>query len=256
MDFQDTGMTHEDVETSSEDVEDVEDTDSDINLEGTPYGPRRLYRPFKKHVEVREIDLRALNNTDWDKWSEKPDETCTPLDEQWYIDLFTNRFNQWLDEIRKTGGRDDIVLEEMSMFVRRLKTFHSCSDSLTPLPDCDRVKFFGSLPEGYEFVSKPRELKAKRRASKKDSSKTDGKEKETPQRDHDKLLYGHPHPLASPFKSVTTFVKHAYWLIGHYTDAYRDNDDCECEPCESSYTQASICDGPVSAAYNTQTEPD
>lgn len=111
MDLQDTEMTHEEVEESSEEVE---DTDSDMDLEGTPFGPRRLYRPFKKRVEVREIDLRALNNTDWDKWSEKPDKTCTPLDEQWYLDLLTERFNKWLNEIRKTGGRDHIVLEEMS----------------------------------------------------------------------------------------------------------------------------------------------
>lgn len=124
-----------------------------------------------------------------------------------------------------------------------------CCGRLTPSPDCDRVKFVGSLPEGYEFVSKPRDLKAKRKASKKDGGKPgDNEKKETPQRTHDKYLYGHPHPLASPFDSVTKFVKHAYWLIGRYTDAYRDNDDCECKPCEESYSQASIGDGPVSAA--------
>ncbi|KAG9603958.1 hypothetical protein KCU77_g1704, partial [Aureobasidium melanogenum] len=189
-------MSSEDVETSSEDVE---DSDSDRDLEGTPYGPRHLYRPFKQHVEVREIDLRALNNTDWDK------------------------FNEWLEEIRKTGGRDDSVLEEMN---------------------CDSVKFVGSLPKGYEFVSKPRPLKGKRRASKKDGGKNNGTEKkETPQRTHDKLLYGHPHPMASPFTSVTVFVKHAYWLIGRYADAYGDNDDCECKPCDTSYAAAAICDG-------------
>ncbi|KAH0343573.1 hypothetical protein KCU83_g8803, partial [Aureobasidium melanogenum] len=217
---EDVEMSSEDVETSSEDVE---DSDSDRYLEGTPYGPRHLYRPFKQHVEVREIDLRALNNTDWDKYSEKPDETCTPLDEQSYLDLLTKRFNEWLEEIRKTGGRDDSVLEEMN---------------------CDSVKFVGSLLKGYEFVSKPRPLKGKRRASKKDGGKNNGTEKkETPQRTHDKLLYGHPHPMASPFTSVTVFVKHAYWLIGRYTDAYGDNDDYECKPCDTSYAAAAICDG-------------
>lgn len=55
-------MAPEDVEMSSEDVE---GSDFDRDLEGTPYGPRHLYRSFRNHVEVREIDLRALNNTDW-----------------------------------------------------------------------------------------------------------------------------------------------------------------------------------------------
>ncbi|KAH0362969.1 hypothetical protein KCU65_g7727, partial [Aureobasidium melanogenum] len=208
-------MTSEDVEMSSEDVEtsseDVDNSNSDRDLEGTRYRPRHLFRPFPTYVEEREIDLSALNNSDffhYENRCKKPDmRVCTKIDDQVLLDLLTTRFNEWLKEARKKEKNGGSIL--------------AYSDVLEEM-NCERVKFVGGLPEGYQYVSKPRELKRPFKPKKnvgesdeENDGENDGDEKPKNRKTTpDKYIYGHPHPKAEPFNSVSNFVLHAYWLIG------------------------------------------
>ncbi|KAG9524712.1 hypothetical protein KCV07_g1794, partial [Aureobasidium melanogenum] len=227
---EDLKMSSEDVETSSED----EYSDSEERcLHGTPLAPLRLFRPFKTYVEVREIDLSALNNsyvTD-DPPAQKPDySVCTRIDDEVFLERLTGRFNEWLDELKKKAKNgeetygDGDVLHEMN---------------------CGRVKFVGHPPKGMEYVSKPRELKAPFKAKKAKSTKKTKDNKDVKVEDKkkptlrkttpDKYIYGHPHRAAKPFDSMTKFVRHAYHLIGRPTDDPNDFDSCECKVCDEAY---------------------
>lgn len=108
---------------------------------------------------------------------------------------------------------------------------------LIPETDCDRVKFVGGLPEGYQYVSKPRDLKRPFKPKKKDAE-VDGDEKPKPRKTTpDKYIFGHPSPAAEPFDSVSKFVLHAYWLIGYYEPHARSMDGiCECKVCDETYS--------------------
>jgi hypothetical protein len=67
-------------------------------LDVRPYASLKLFRPFRKYVKERVIDLSALNNSDCDFYGDrcvKPDyEFYTKLDDQVLLDLLTTRFNE------------------------------------------------------------------------------------------------------------------------------------------------------------------
>ncbi|KAK6004777.1 hypothetical protein QM012_008639 [Aureobasidium pullulans] len=242
MDTEYLDMTFEDEETST--GEEVSDGD-DMDLAGTPNAPLHLFRPFETYVEVREIDLGALNNSYVSDApnAQKPDYSiCTKIDDEVFLERLTGRFHEWLQDLRKKVGNveklygDFDVLDEMN---------------------CGSVKFVGHPPRGMEYVSKPRELKtpykpkkAKKTAKtvnakqtqkpKKTNKNKDGniedKEKPTPRKTTpDKYIYGHPHHAAKPFDSMTKFVRHAYYLIGRRTDDPNDYEICECKVCDEAY---------------------
>ncbi|KAG9857394.1 hypothetical protein KCU98_g1015, partial [Aureobasidium melanogenum] len=200
-------------------------------LAGTPNAPLHLFRPFKTYVELREIDLNALNNSyvSDDPLAQKPDySVCTRIDDEVFLQRLTGRFNEWLDELQKKAKNGEET--------------HGDGDVLDEM-NCGRVKFVGHPPKGMEYVSKPRELKAPFKAKKaKRTEKTkenkdvkvEGKKKPTSRKTtQDKYIYGHG--AAKPFDSMTKFVRHAYHLIGRLTEDPNDYDSCECKVCDEAY---------------------